>query len=226
MNELLDQMRKFNDTVNTACELADQAGNVIDLGDTVTQSIVWFCALRPSLERSYAMAQSFDADVTSFFTGAIDDSLTMLVESGGWDTGGVDLGGLLTEGINDVADGTFTAVEWTSRTLNLANQSLRDQVTSPPQPGDTPLVKDAINAARQDPLRVERELREIEKRSESLLQAAEAKDTVMLSQQLAASSMARGDEQRLLDRVTNPNPVGTARYGRHGNKAGKGRQLV
>ena len=220
-DELLDQMNTFNNTVITACDLADQAGNVVDLGDTVNQSIVWFCALRPSLERAYSMAQSFNTDVTGFFTDAVGDGLTMLVGSSGWDTGDVDLGALLTEGMDDVANGTFSAVEWTRRTLSLANQALIEDVTAPPKVTDAPLVQDAVNAARQDPLRVERELKEIERRGESLMQAAKAKDTVMMSQQLAASSMARGDEQKLLDKVTNPNPVGTPGTADTATKLGK-----
>ncbi len=207
INELLTPLSDFESYIGGFCNTAGQAGNHIDFGDSITSSVTWLCALQPSITRARDMAEGLSQDVTGFFTGAIGSGFSGLMDAVGYELGDTDLGGLIQESIGDIASGDFSFQAITGRLLERVNRETLANLTAPPDAAAPELEKRAVNAARADPVRLDREVEAMERRSQSMIQSAKAQDTSNIAQQFAATSLARGDEEKLVERVTNPSPV-------------------
>lgn len=207
MNELLVPLDRFNSMIGQFCNTAGQAGDYIDFGDSTTSAISWVCALQPSISRVRDMAEGLTEDITGFFSESISQSFSALSSAVGFELGDTDLSGLINESINEIGSGEFSITALTGKLLEKVNRETLASLEAPPAANASELEKQAINAARADPVRFERELDGMERRSQAMMSAAQAQDTSNTAQQLAASSLARGDEEKLMKRVTNPNPV-------------------
>lgn len=207
MDELLNHIDNFNGLIGQFCDVGDQAAGYVDTGEAVGSAINWICAMQPSIQRARDMATAFNKDVSGFFSDALGNGFDMLLSATGFELGGTDLAGLLQDGITDIASGEFSMAEWMGRALGQINSEALEALAAPPDAGASELEATATNAARADPMRMEREVQAIQRRSSAMLQAAQTQDTANMAQKLAASSLARGDEERIMRRVTNPNPV-------------------
>lgn len=207
MDQLLSNMDDFNGLIGGFCNTASQAGDYIDFGDSVTSAVSWVCALKPSISRVRDMAEGLTEDITGFFSESISQSFSALSSAVGFDLGDTDLSGLINETMNEIGSGEFSITALTGKLLEKVNRQTLTSLEAPPDANASELEKQAINAARADPVRFERELDGMERRSQAMMSAAQAQDTSNTAQQLAASSLARGDEEKLMKRVTNPNPV-------------------
>ncbi len=207
MDELLGNIDGFNGMIGGFCDTAGQAGDYIDFGDSVTSAVSWVCALKPSISRIRDMAEGLTEDITGFFSESIGQSFSALSSAVGFDLGDTDLSGLINESMNEIGSGEFSMAALTGKLLEKVNRETLTNLSAPPDANASELEKQAINAARADPVRFERELDGMERRSQAMMSAAQAQDTSNTAQQLAASSLARGDEEKMMKRVTNPNPV-------------------
>ena len=207
MDELLNNIDGFNGMISGFCDTAGQAGDYIDFGDSVTSAVSWVCALKPSISRIRDMAEGLTEDITGFFSESISQSFSALSSAVGFELGDTDLSGLINETMNEIGSGEFSITALTGKLLEKVNRQTLASLEAPPDANASELEKQAINAARADPVRFERELDGMERRSQAMMSAAQAQDTSNTAQQLAASSLARGDEEKLMKRVTNPNPA-------------------
>lgn len=207
MDELLGNMDGFSGMIGGFCKTAGQAGDYIDFGDSLSSAASWVCALQPSISRVRDMAEGLTADLTGFFSDSIGQSFSALSSAVGFELGDTDLEGLITESMNDISSGEFSMSALTGKLLEKVNRETLASLVAPPDANASELEKQANLAARADPVRFEREMEAMERRSQALMGAAKAQDTSNTAQQLAASSLARGDEEKLVKRVTNPNPL-------------------
>ena len=207
MDELLGNIDDFNGMIGGFCKTAGQAGDYINFDDSITSSISWVCALQPSISRVRDMAEGLTEDITGFFSESISQSFSALSSAVGFELGDTDLSGLINESINEIGSGDFSITALTGKLLEKLNRQTLTNLEAPPAANASELEKQAINASRADPVRYEREMDAMERRSQAMMSAAQAQDTSNTAQQLAASSLARGDEEKLMKRVTNPNPV-------------------
>lgn len=207
MDQLLGDIDGFNGFIGQFCGGAEQAGDYINFDDSITSSISWVCALQPSISRVRDMAEGLTEDITGYFSDAISSSFNSLSSAVGFELGNTDLTGLITESVNEIGAGEFSITALTGKLLEKVNRETLVGLNAPPEANASRLEKLAVNAARADPVRFDREMDAMERRSQAIMGAAEAQDTSNTAQQLAASSLARGDEEKLMKRVTNPNPV-------------------
>lgn len=207
MDELLGHFEGFRNYMGQFCQGAEQVGGWVNTGTEIESAISWVCALEPTLARAQSMAESLNSDVTGFFSSALGDGMNMLIDATGFELGGTDLGALMSEGINDIASGEFNMAQWMGRGLEAINTKAIEALTAAPAENASDFEKEAVNSARADPMRMDRELGAIQQRSRTLMRSAESQDLANVAQRLAASSIARGDEERMMRRVTNPNPL-------------------
>jgi hypothetical protein len=78
MDQLLGNMDDFNGFIGQFCGGAEQAGDYIDFGDSISSSISWVCALQPSISRVRDMAEGLTEDITGFFSESISQSFSAL----------------------------------------------------------------------------------------------------------------------------------------------------
>lgn len=209
----------LNDTFNDFagyfaqfCQGVEQVDGYVDTGEAIGAATSWVCALQPSIQRAQAVVEGFSQDLNGFFSGALGDTFASVLDATGIELGDPNLQGLLTQGLNDIGTGNFSMEEWTGKLLGQTNVQLLENLTQAPDANSAEIERDVVNADRKNPIRMDRELSNMRQRSATAMQMAEAQDTARTAQNMAATSIARGDEQRLLNRVTSPNPAkkGTA----------------
>lgn len=206
MGQLGDTFDDFSTYFAQFCAGVEQVDGYVDTGETIGAATSWICAMQPSIQRAQAVVEGFSQDLNGFFSGALGDTFASVLDATGIELGAPNLQGLLTQGLNDIGTGNFSMEEWTGKLLGETNIQLLENLTKGPDAGAAELERDVVNADRRNPIRMDRELSGMRQRSATAMQMAEAQDTARTSQSMAASSIARGDEQRLLNRVTSPNP--------------------
>lgn len=207
MDELLGPLDQFDGHLNQFCEGFDVIGGHVDTGEAIGSAVDWICALQPSIARVRDLAEGVTADVTGFFSNAVSSSFGSLADAVGFELGDTDLAGLTAESISGVASGEFSITETTGKLLERMNVETLAALSAPPEAGAPILEQQAVNAARGDPVRMERAVEAMERRSQTMIRSARSQDNANMAQQIAATALARGDEERLVRRVTNPNPV-------------------
>lgn len=206
LGQLDDTFNEFGRYFAQFCAGVEQVDGYVDTGETIGAATSWVCALQPSIQRAQAIVEGFSQDLNGFFSGGLGDTFASVLDATGIELGDPNLQGLLTQGLNDIGTGNFSMEEWAGKLLGETNIQLLENLTKGPDAGVAELEADVVNADRKNPIRMDRELSGMRQRSATTMQMAEAQDAVRTSQGLAASSIARGDEQRLLNRVTSPNP--------------------
>lgn len=207
MDELIAPLDNFNDSIAQFCQGYDVIGGHVDTGEAIGSAVDWICALQPSIARVRDLAEGVTSDVTGFFTNAVSSSFGSLADAVGFELGDTDLAGLITESISSVASGEFSIAETTGRLLERLNLETLAALSAPPEAGAPALEQQAVNAARGDPVRLERAVEAMERRSQTMIRSARSQDNANMAQRIAATALARGDEERLVRRVTNPNPA-------------------
>jgi hypothetical protein len=209
--DLINVFQDFNDQLEQWCPVV---GN-FDLGDA-NSAITWVCSVRPTIGRATRMVDELLTDTNGFFTSAIRDGVGLITDATGWEVGGVDIGTLVVDATNDIydsiQDGSFLPSSVLGKILARTNAATIQNLTAPPDADASELERDIVSAAQHDPGRLASELTAIGARSETVMQSARSQDIASVSRELAATSLARGDEEQLLKRVTSPDPLteGTA----------------
>ena len=207
LDELIVGMDQFDNMIDGFCQGTDAVTGRIDTGEAIGSAIDWICALQPSISRVRDLAEGASEDLTGFFVNAISSSFGSLADAAGFELGDTDLAGLLNESMTDIASGDFSITELTGKLLEQVNLQTLDSLTAPPDANAPELEKEAVIASQADPVRLDREVEAMERRSQAMLRTARGQDTTNLAQDIVATSLARGDEERLMRRVTNPNPA-------------------
>ena len=207
IDELIVGMDQFDNMIDGFCQGTDAITGRIDTGEAIGSAIDWICALQPSISRVRDLAEGASEDFTGFFTNAINSSFGSLADSVGFELGNTDLAGLINESVASIASGDFSIAEMTGKLLERVNLKTLQNLTAAPDADAPELEKQAVNAARGDPVRLEREVEAMERRTQVMMRSARGQDTTNMAQSIVATSLARGDEERLMRRVTNPNPA-------------------
>jgi len=207
IDQLVGELDNFNGLIGQFCGGAEQAGNYIDFGDSISSAVTWVCALQPSINRIRDMAEGVAEDFSGFFANAIGDSFNSLAGAVGFELGDTDLGGLIEESINDLASGKFSVQALTGKLLRKVNLETLDSLFAGPDPAAPRLEKAVVEANRANPIRIGRELEAMTRRTQAMTRSANAQDVTNMAQQIASTALARGDEEKLVERVTNPNPI-------------------
>lgn len=206
-DELLGRLDQFDEMINGFCQGTEAVTGRIDTGEAIGSAIDWMCALQPSINRVRDLAEGASEDLTGFFVNSISSSFGSLADAAGFELGNTDLVGLIDESINDIASGDFSITEITGKLLEKVNLQTLTNLTAPPDANAPTLEKEAVIASQGDPVRLDREVEAMERRSQAMIRTARGQDTTNMAQDIVATSLARGDEERLMRRVTNPNPA-------------------
>lgn len=201
--EWVDTFTGFGDQLAQWCPVA---GN-FNLGGDVSGALGWVCSLRPAIDRATELVDSFVGDVNGFFERGLSDAFAVVGDATGMNVGGMDIGALLSEARGTIRSGSFSMTSLAGQIMARINRSTFTELTAAPDAGATDAEKRIVNAIRGDPRQMTKELRAMGMRSDEVLRNASSQDISNSARMLAASSLARGDEEQLLKRVTNPDPT-------------------
>ncbi|MGL4611999.1 MAG: hypothetical protein ACRCYY_20365 [Trueperaceae bacterium] len=216
--EAVNLLQDFSDLLQDACNELGVVGGVLEnipLGLEVPEELTWLCATVPSIDRAANLAQGFLNDVNGFTNQTMNDSLRKLGDAMGWQVGDTDVQTLIDDAMTNVQDGVFSAKGVAGQVLSQLHQAVlnRDDLTPA---NATEAEAEMADVLENTPSYTMQQLQSVEIHQDNILRSAQAVDVVSQAKTLAASAAARGDEQQLLLRVTNPahaipgNPGGTA----------------
>jgi hypothetical protein len=202
--ESVNLLELFRDFLEGACAiLGDDILQNIPLGDEIPEELTWMCATLPAIDRATEIAEGFLTDVNGFTTQTMSDSFAALGDALGWQIGDTDIQGLITDAVNNLQDGVFSAKGLAGQVMSEVNQALYERLANPDEgtgEGETAVATQLTYT----PSFVIQEMQGVSVREDNLLRTAQAVDIVSQSKALAATAVARGDEEQLLLRVTNP----------------------
>lgn len=208
--DMINVFDAFNQSLVDICSKADQASFI--LPEDVNSAFTWVCGIQPTINRASDLIDGFTSDYGSFFSGGIEDSLGLIASATGYDmSGAVDISELIntTVGAVDglIESGDFTPSALISTALATANSSAIQNLTAGAPEGSTELERLVSDISSRDVGRIASELTTMQGRSETIMRSARSQDVASEARELAATALARGDEEQLLKRVTTPNPL-------------------
>lgn len=204
--ESVNLLELFRDFLEGACGIIGDLGDVLEnipLGDEVPEELTWMCATLPAIDRATQVAEGFLTDVNGFTTQIMNDSFSTLGDALGWQIGDTDIQGLVNEAIANVQDGVFSAKGLAGQVLSEVNQALYERLANPDEGSGVGETTVATHL-QYTPSFVMQEMQGVSVREDNILRTAQAVDIVSQSKVLASTAVARGDEEQLLLRVTNP----------------------
>ena len=201
--EWVDTFSDFGDQLAQWCPVAEN----FNLGGDVSGAIGWVCSMRPAIDRATDLVDGFIGDVNGFFERGLSDTFAVIGDATGLNVGGMDLGALLSEARGTIRSGSFSVTSLAGQIMARINQKTFEELTAAPDAGATDAEKRIVNAIRGDPRQMAKELGAMGMRSDEVMRNASSQDLSNSARMLAASSLARGDEEQLLKRVTNPDPT-------------------
>ena len=207
--EWVDTFSGFGDQLAQWCPAADNVG----LGGNLGGAIGWVCSMRPAIDRATELVEGFVGDVNGFFERSLNDTFAVIAEATGMNVGGTDIGALLREAGADIRTGSFSVSSLAGQIVSRINQQTFDELTAPPDAAATAMEKRIVNAVRGDPKRMAKELEAMGVRRDEVMRSALSQDVSNSARNLATTSLARGDEEALLKRVTNPDPTNVTAKG-------------
>ena len=204
--EIVNLLRDFSNFLQTACEQLGNADDLlanIPLGLDIPEELSWMCATLPSINRAADVADAFLSDVNGFASQTMSDSFGKLGNAFGWEVGGTDLQTIVNDAMGEIEDGVFSAKAMAGKVLAQLHQALYANGNTVPA-NTTAAEQEMAAFLDSSPSSTMQQFQGLEVREENLLRSASAVDVVNQAKALAATSIARGDEQQLLLRVTNP----------------------
>jgi hypothetical protein len=204
--EAVNVLQDFSNLLRDACDQLGVVGGVlgeIPLGLEVPEELTWLCATVPAIDRAANLAEGFLSDVNGFVIQAMNDSFSALGDALGWQVGGADIQGVIDDAMTGLQDGVFSAKGLAGQVLSQLNQDLYGSLATP-EPGATESENRVTTALSQTPSHIMQAMQGVSVREDNVMRSAASVDTVNQAKTLAATSVARGDEQQLLLRVTNP----------------------
>jgi hypothetical protein len=205
--EAVNVLRDFSDLLQNACDQLGGVGGVLEnipVGLEVPEELTWLCATVPSIDRAATMAAGFLNDINGFFSQTMNDSFSQLAKTIGWQIGNTNLQTIINDSAATLEGGIFSATGLTGQVLSKANQAQLQRMDDPAPPGASETEQQITESLQRTPGYVSLELQNMNQRDTALMRNAQATDVVQDAQHLTATALARGDEQQLLLRVTNP----------------------
>jgi hypothetical protein len=204
--EPINFLQDFSQLLRGICPYADDlqdVGNALGLEGIDDKIISWMCASIPTIDRAANLAEGFLSDVNGFVNQTMGDSFGKLGEAVGWQIGNTDLQAIFNDALANLQDGVFSAKGIAGQVLSQINQAI--YANTDLAPADATAAEQRIaDTLERTPSYTMQQMQGIEVREDNVLRSAEAVDVVNQAKTLAATSVARGDEQQLLLRVTNP----------------------
>ena len=207
--EWVDTFSDFGDQLAQWCPAVEN----FNLGNDVGGAVGWVCSMRPAIDRATNLVDGFVTDVNGFFERGLNDAFAVIADATGMNVGGMDIGALLREAGDDIRSGSFSVSSLAGQIVSRINQSAFTELTAAPDPAASDAEKRIVNAVRGDPRRMAKELDAMGMRTDEVMRNALSQDVSNSARMLAASSLARGDEEQLLKRVTNPDPTNVTAKG-------------
>ena len=200
--EIVDDFQGVIDTFSGLCN-APGAGSLPGFVSTI-------CSTLPSLERAADVANSLVTDFGGITEEVLLDTFGVVAAETGWQVGTADITALIGDVVGEVESGTLSARALAGQVLSKVNQQAYAQLFAAPEENAPTTEKEVAAAIKNDPDRVAAELRALGKRSDAVLRSATAADLADEARGAAATSLARGDEEALLNSVTTLDQSGTA----------------
>ena len=212
--ELVNVFEQFNSQLEQWCPTV----STLDPGrlglPEITAATTWLCGLSPSISRASNLLNGFTGDLNGFMGGAVNDLMGLVTDVTGLDLGDFDASTYIDAATmavkGDLEGGAVLFAPVVGELLARASAARMTTLSSGPREGATSLEKRINASARTDPGRLLGETNNLAQTGEAVMRAAEAGDTASIAREMAATSLARGDEQQLLLRVTSPDPTGVA----------------
>lgn len=202
-------LAKFGDTLEQLCPVADN----FNLGAEVSGALTWVCGMRPTIDRASELVENLSGDLNGFFEDGLYETFAVIADATGMDIGDTNLRALLADAGDTISTGAFSMSGLAGQLVAQVNQQTFKNLTAPPDPGAGPLETSIVNSIRSDPGQLAKELEAMGMRTDEVMRNAKSQDLSNSARILAASSLARGDEEQLMKRVTNPNPLDLAGKG-------------
>ena len=211
--ELATVFVKFSDQLETWCPRVDTFDTAkLGLGQ-ISEATTWLCGISPSITRASNLLDGFLTDVNGFMGSSVGDLMGFVTDVTGLDLGGFDAQGYIDAATaavkGDIEGGTTVFAPVVGELLARAKAARLRTLSDGPREGATPIERRVNASAASDPLRLLAESENMDQTGEAVMRAAEAGDVASMAREMAATSLARGDEQQLLLRVTSPDPTGT-----------------
>ncbi|MGL4611292.1 MAG: hypothetical protein ACRCYY_16725 [Trueperaceae bacterium] len=204
--ESVNFLRNFSGFLQGICPYTDDLqnfGNVLGLEGVDDKILSWMCATIPSVDRAANLAEGFLNDVNGFVNQTMGDSFGKLGEALGWQVGDTNLQALFDDALGNLQDGVFSAKGVAGQVISQINQAMyADNDLAPANA--TEAEQRIADTLERTPSHTMQQMQGVAVREDNILRSAEAVDVVNQAKTLAATSAARGDEQQLLLRVTNP----------------------
>lgn len=178
----------------------------------ISEATTWLFGISPSISRASYLIDGFLSDMGGFMSSSVDDLMELVGDVTGRDLGGFDVQGYINAATaavrGDIEGGTIIFAPVVGQLLARAGAGRTAQLSDGPRANATRLEKRINASAATDPTRLYSEMNSMAQTGRVVMRAAQAGDVASMAREMAGTSLARGDEEQLLKRVTSPDPTG------------------